>query len=82
MKQIMDYIFKSVKNKLKCCRGYFDLYGLDFMVDDNMKVYLIEVNANPSLSTNCTVLYGVVPQVVRESLCESTLNCFVKEVVV
>lgn len=29
----------------------FELLGFDFMIDDNLKVYLIEVNENPCLST-------------------------------
>ena len=29
----------------------FELIGLDFMIDDELKVYLIEVNKNPCLST-------------------------------
>ena len=30
--------FQSVQYKLERKRGYFDLLGFDFMVDDNMKV--------------------------------------------
>ena len=38
MKQIMIHCFKAVQHKLHRKVGYFGLYGLDFMVDENMKV--------------------------------------------
>lgn len=34
----------------------FELYGLDFMIDENLKVYLIEANSGPSLSESNTFL--------------------------
>ena len=34
----------------------FEVLGLDFMLDENFKVYLIEVNTNPCLETNTPLL--------------------------
>ena len=41
MQQIMIHLFQSVKHKLQAKVGYFDLFGLDFMVDENMKVKIL-----------------------------------------
>ncbi|XP_035881044.1 inactive polyglycylase TTLL10 isoform X2 [Phyllostomus discolor] len=68
MQQIMAHCFLAVKSKLECKLGYFDLIGCDFLIDDNFKVWLLEMNSNPALHTNCEVLKEVVPRVVVETL--------------
>nr|KAF6394961.1 tubulin tyrosine ligase like 10 [Molossus molossus] len=68
MQQIMVHCFLAVKSKLECKLGYFDLIGCDFLIDDNFKVWLLEMNSNPALHTNCEVLKEVIPGVVMETL--------------
>ncbi|KAM7139428.1 inactive polyglycylase TTLL10 isoform 1-T3 [Macrochelys suwanniensis] len=68
MQQIMMQCFLAVKSKLECKLGYFDLIGCDFLIDENFKVWLLEMNANPALHTNCAVLQGIIPTVVNETL--------------
>ncbi|XP_069774297.1 protein polyglycylase TTLL10 [Narcine bancroftii] len=68
MQQIMKQCFSAVKGKLECKLGYFNLLGCDFIIDNNFKVWLLEVNANPSLQRHCTVLSTVIPRVVYEAL--------------
>lgn len=57
MKQIVEqislvfdatYDMLNPNNREHC----FELYGFDFMIDDNFKVWLIEVNSGPSLSVS------------------------------
>nr|XP_055237885.1 inactive polyglycylase TTLL10 isoform X1 [Gorilla gorilla gorilla] len=68
MQQIMAHCFLAAKPKLDCKLGYFDLIGCDFLIDDNFKVWLLEMNSNPALHTNCKVLKEVIPGVVIETL--------------
>ncbi|KAK6177665.1 hypothetical protein SNE40_015721 [Patella caerulea] len=77
MQRVMLHCFNSVKHKLQTKMGYFDLYGLDFMIDTDMKVWMIEINVNPSLSTNCEALREVIPSVVEESI-NMSIECFEK----
>ncbi|XP_056158219.1 protein polyglycylase TTLL10 [Lampris incognitus] len=77
MQQIMTQCFFAVKSKLSRRLGLFDLIGCDFMVDMEFKVWLLEMNCNPALHTNCKVLKQVVPSTVVESL-DITLEIFSK----
>ncbi|XP_037540456.1 protein polyglycylase TTLL10 [Nematolebias whitei] len=77
MQQIMTQCFFSVKSKLNCRLGLFDLIGCDFLVDEDFKVWLLEMNCNPALHTNCEVLKDVIPSTVVETL-DLTLEIFNK----
>lgn len=39
----------------------FELFGLDFMIDDKFTPFLIEVNSNPCLEMSCPVLERIIP---------------------
>ena len=46
----------------------FEIYGFDFMLDEDFKVYLIEVNTNPCLETSCPLLQKLIPDMVDSGL--------------
>ncbi|NXF30436.1 TTL10 polyglycylase, partial [Nyctibius bracteatus] len=68
MQRIMSQCFLAAKHKLHRKLGYFDLIGCDFLIDENFKVWLLEMNANPALHTDCKALRDIIPAVVYESL--------------
>ncbi|XP_057684366.1 protein polyglycylase TTLL10 [Corythoichthys intestinalis] len=77
MQQIMTQCFLAVKPKLDRKLGFFDLIGCDFMVDQDFKVWLLEMNCNPALQVNCEVLKEVIPNTIAETL-DLTLEIFNK----
>ncbi|XP_023651633.1 protein polyglycylase TTLL10 [Paramormyrops kingsleyae] len=77
MQQIVMQCFMAVKNKLNRKLGYFDLIGCDFLIDEDFKVWLLEMNCNPALHSSCRVLKETVPAAVFETL-DITLEIFNK----
>lgn len=54
IKQQIKDSFRSVYGKMDSDKkiNAFELFGYDFMIDENFKVYLIEANTNPCLEIN------------------------------
>jgi D-alanine-D-alanine ligase-like ATP-grasp enzyme len=50
IKLCMVDVMKACNTKLLRKHGYFDLLGCDFMVTDDNKLCLLEINTNPALS--------------------------------
>lgn len=42
----------------------FEIFGLDYMIDDNFKTWLIEVNTNPCLAISSSILSRIIPAMV------------------
>ncbi|KAL7671525.1 hypothetical protein ACOME3_006421 [Neoechinorhynchus agilis] len=67
-RRILRRVVDSARLRLAPVDGQFGLYGCDFMIDENLKVYLIEINLGPALDTNTKVLSDVIPKVLRETI--------------
>mmetsp|Transcript_41433 Transcript_41433/g.63207 ORF Transcript_41433/g.63207 Transcript_41433/m.63207 type:complete len:132 (+) Transcript_41433:2560-2955(+) len=46
--------------------NFFELFGYDFMVDEDFNVWLIEVNTNPSLSESALYLRSLIPRMIDD----------------
>lgn len=73
IKRRVGDVFKAAGKKLigevRSDYNGFEWLGLDFMIDDDMNLQLIEVNTNPCLETqSCILLQRLIPQMLDQSL--------------
>lgn len=46
----------------------FEIFGLDFMIDEKFNPYLIEINTNPCLELSSPLLGRIIPAMVENAL--------------
>ena len=51
-------------NKRQC----FEVFGFDFLIDEDMRTWLIEINTNPYLGTPSPDLEKMVPSMINDCL--------------
>lgn len=68
MKDIVIDTFLAVKNQVNPNRrkNNFELFGYDFMIDEDFRTWLIEVNTNPYLGKPNAWAESFVPKMVDE----------------
>lgn len=54
----------------------FEIFGIDIMIDESYKCWLIEVNTNPCIEVNCSVLANVIPGMLENAFAIG-LDCLV-----
>lgn len=61
--------FKAVYGKMdpNHRESGFEIFGLDFMIDDSYNVWLIEVNTNPCLELSSPLLSRLIPQMLENA---------------
>jgi hypothetical protein len=70
VKDIMIDSFLSVRKKMnpnnrKSC---FELFGFDFLLDEDFRIWLIEINTNPFLGTPNKYMEELVPKLMDDLL--------------
>jgi hypothetical protein len=69
MKRVIASTFEASKELLERRRGYFDLLGLDFLIDEGFQLHLLEVNSNPAMFFDSSpVLQDLVPRLIGSAL--------------
>jgi len=66
--EICRLIFESAKNKLERKYGCFELFGFDFLLDEDLNPVLVEVNTNPALFTDTQLQKEMLPKLVDDSV--------------
>ncbi|CAI2376791.1 unnamed protein product [Moneuplotes crassus] len=46
----------------------FELFGYDFIIDENFETWLIEINTNPCLEESSKILQALIPRMVDDAL--------------
>lgn len=69
MERLVADSFRAVAKKIDPHRlqNQFEVFGYDFMIDENFKVYLIECNTNPNLEICCPLLARIMPELLDNS---------------
>jgi Tubulin-tyrosine ligase family len=62
--------FRAVYGKIDPNRrvNTFEVYGYDFMLDEDFRIYLIEVNTNPCLELSSPLLARLIPNMMENAL--------------
>lgn len=55
-----------MKNKIKFSKYTFELVGYDFIIDEDLKSYIIEVNTNPCIEESSYLLKMLLPRMIDD----------------
>ena len=69
MKSLIKISFKSVSNKLLKESNIlcFEIFGYDFILDNDFKLWILEINNNPGLSISSPVIEKLVPRMMDDA---------------
>lgn len=70
VKDIMIDSFLSVRRKMNPNnrKHMFELFGFDFLLDEDFRIWLLEINTNPFLGTPNKYMQGLVPTMIEDLL--------------
>ncbi|PAA64599.1 hypothetical protein BOX15_Mlig014139g3 [Macrostomum lignano] len=65
-------VFRYFLDDRDCPSNAFRILGVDFLIDDELRVYLLEFNAYPAWGCQTSVLAALKPSLWREAVCLSS----------
>jgi len=70
MKEIVIKTFNAVKRQIdpNRRRHSFELFGYDFILDEDFNQWLIEVNTNPCIEESSNILKVYIPRMLEDML--------------
>jgi len=70
MKNMVQDTIKAVSRKVDPNRlnNTFEIFGYDFMIDEDMNPWMIEVNTNPCFELSSPYLARLIPAMVENAL--------------
>lgn len=60
--------FKSAQDSIQNRKGSFDVYGLDFVLDTELNVWLLEINASPSMEHSTPITSRLCAEVAEDTI--------------
>ena len=68
-KKIIEISMKSVKKLININqrKGSFEIFGYDFMLDEELNPYLIEINTNPGLEISSPLISKLIPRMIDDT---------------
>ena len=69
-KKIVEVSMKAVKKSININlrKGSFEIFGYDFLLDEELNPYLLEINTNPGLEISSPLISKLIPRMIDDAL--------------